>query len=98
MLNKINKSDNIIICGDINARVGNLPIPGVVGTYGELHINYNGEELRQFTTYNKLKIMNTFFKKKEIHKYTRCERGNKSLIDYIIANEKIKNQVQDVRY
>lgn len=60
-LTKINTSEYVVITGDLNARIGNQPIPGIVGTYGEQLVNNNGEELRQFATYNKMKITNTFF-------------------------------------
>ena len=68
----------------------------MVGTFGEDRTNKNGEELRQIATYNNLKLTNTFFLKKDIHKYTWSARGQRSLIDYIIAKDKIKNSVQDV--
>lgn len=96
-LNGIKNTENIIIGGDLNARVGNLPIPGIIGTFGENVINRNGEELRQFATYNRLKITNTFYRKKDIHKYTWCARNQRSLIDYIMINDRLRNQIQDVR-
>jgi endonuclease/exonuclease/phosphatase family metal-dependent hydrolase len=51
--------------------------------------------LREFATYNDLKITNTFFRKKEIHTYTWSSRGSKSLIDYVIVNRKLASQVRD---
>jgi len=41
--------------------------------------------------------MNSFFKHKDIHKYTWCARGTKSIIDYAIANEKTAKLVKDIR-
>jgi hypothetical protein len=41
-----------------------IPIPKIVGTFGEETINDNGELLREFATYNNLKITNTFFEKR----------------------------------
>ncbi|XP_022204516.1 craniofacial development protein 2-like [Nilaparvata lugens] len=63
-LTACNKADYVIVAGDLNARVGNQPIPQVVGTFGEYHLNENGRQLRDFCTYNELKITNTFFRKK----------------------------------
>ena len=77
-VNKYNKSDNLIISGDLNARVGNQPIPNAVGTFGEDCVNRNGQTLREFASFNGLKITNTFFRKKEIHKYTRSAQGSKT--------------------
>ncbi|XP_039280839.1 uncharacterized protein LOC111056792 [Nilaparvata lugens] len=96
-LKSCKKSDYVIVAGDLNARVGNHPIPQVVGTFGECHLNENGRHLRDFCTFNDLKITNTFFKKKDIHKYTWAARGYRSLIDYVIVNKKMSSQVQDTR-
>jgi len=41
-----------------------------------------------FCTFNNLKIMNTFFKHKEIHKFTWEARGHKSFIDDFVTNLK----------
>ena len=41
-LNKINKKDNVVICGDLNARTCNQTIPEVVGTFGKQTFNDNG--------------------------------------------------------
>ena len=60
-VDKYSKSDSLIISGDLNARVGNQPLPNVVGTFGEEHINRNGQTLREFASFNDFKITNTFF-------------------------------------
>jgi hypothetical protein len=39
----------------------------------------NGKELRQFRTYSQLRIINTFYQNKNIHKFTWSARGTKSL-------------------
>ena len=36
-------SDHLIIAGDLNACVGNLPVPNVVGIFGESVMNENGK-------------------------------------------------------
>ena len=41
--------------------------------------------------------MNTFFKHKEIHKFTWEARGHKSIIDYFITNMKTSKVIQDIR-
>jgi exonuclease III len=57
-IDKIPKTENIILAGDFNGRIGNQPIPECIGTYGEQVMNHNGETLRDFCAFNKLKIMN----------------------------------------
>jgi len=59
-------------------------------------VNRNGQTLREFATFNDLKIAN-FFRKKEIHKYTWSARGTKTIIDYIIVKRRLKNLVQDIK-
>lgn len=44
-----------------------------------------------------MRITNTFFKHKEIHKFTWEARGTKSIIDYTITNEKMWPNVIDTR-
>jgi len=66
-VDKYNKSDSLIISGDLNARVGNQPIPNVIGTFGETYINRNGQTLKEFASFNDFKITNTFIRKKETH-------------------------------
>jgi hypothetical protein len=41
--------------------------------------------------------MNTFFKHKEIHKFTSETREYKSIIDYLITNLKASKTIQDIR-
>jgi len=96
-VDRYSKSDSLIISRDLNARVGNQPIPNIVGTFGEECVNRNGQTLREFASLSNLKIANTFFRKKEIYKYTWSARGSKTIIDYIIVNRRLKNLVQDIR-
>jgi len=41
--------------------------------------------------------MNTFFKHKEIHKFTWEARGHKSITDYFITNMKTSKVIQGIR-
>ncbi|XP_054708323.1 uncharacterized protein LOC129218133 [Uloborus diversus] len=96
-INNCKKNDSMILMGDLNARVGNQPIPNVVGTFGEICLNDNGKQLRDFASFNNFKLTNTFFRKKEINKYTWSARGTRSLIDYVIVNKKLSSQIMDTR-
>jgi hypothetical protein len=68
-----------------------------LGSEGEQTINNNGRGLIDFCLFNKLKITNCFFRHKNIHKFTWEARGTKSIIDYIIINEKLKATIRDTR-
>jgi len=85
-IDKINKNDYIIVAGGYNARVGKIPIDGILGTNGEITINNNGHKLKECASVNELKLTNTFFTHKEIHKMTWSSRSYRSIIDYILAN------------
>ena len=54
--------------GNINTRVENNKVTKIVGTSGEDTLNNNGKKWLDFCTYNNLKILNTFSKRKDIHK------------------------------
>jgi hypothetical protein len=47
-----------------------------------------------FCLFNNLKITGTFFRHKNIHKFTWEAQGTKSIIDYII-NEKLKTTIKE---
>ncbi|GFG36537.1 hypothetical protein Cfor_09350 [Coptotermes formosanus] len=97
ILDKVNKNYYITLVGDMNVRAGNNRVANVVGTNGETTLNSNGRKLIDFCTFNNLKIMNTFFNHKEIHKFTWEARGHKSVIDYFITNMKNAKVIQDIR-
>ena len=93
-MDKIPKNENIILAGDFNGRIGNQPIPECIGTYGEQETNHNGAALRDFCAFNKLKITNSFYRHKDLHKFTWEARGTKSVIDYIIINDRLKSNIE----
>jgi hypothetical protein len=96
-INTAGKNDYVVAAGDLNARTGNLTVPELIGHNGEIKLNGNGKCLRDWCTFNNLRITNTFFNHKDIHKYTWEARGTKSIIDHIIANEKIWPKVMEIR-
>ena len=68
MYNKINQTNYIVLKGDFNARVSKVPIKNLIGDQGKVILNGNGHKLREFVTFNTLKITNTFLKEKDIVK------------------------------
>ena len=69
----------------------------MVGNFGEDCVKTNGQTLREFASFNDFKIANTFFRKKEIHKYTWSARGYETIIDYIIVKRRLNNLVQYIK-
>jgi hypothetical protein len=93
ILNKRGKIEHIIMAGDFNARIGNRTNPGCIGSEGEPTLNNNGSTFRDFCTFNNFKVTNTFFRHKNINKYTWEARGSKSVIDYVVIVKKPKNNI-----
>ena len=87
--------------GDFNARVGNNVgrWSDVKGKHGEEVENDSGRRLLNFCGENDLRIMNTLFEHKNIHKFTwRCPgRVLQSIIDYFLVRGDMKRTVNDVR-
>lgn len=77
----MSKNDYIILRGDINTRVGNNKVTNMVHTNGEATLNNNSKKRLDFCTYNNLKILNTFFKHKGIHKFSWEASGHKSITE-----------------
>ena len=53
--------------------------------------------MRDFCAFNELKIKNSFYRHKDIHKFTWEVRETKSVIDYIIINDRLKSKIEDTR-
>ena len=91
----------VVLLGDLNARVGNRVIDGVVARYGVQGINDSGVKLVEMCTGQELTIGNTLFKKKKKNKYTwmRVVRGRvveRALMDYVIVSKKSIGRLMDV--
>ncbi|XP_045474908.1 craniofacial development protein 2-like [Harmonia axyridis] len=89
----------VILTGDLNARVGSRFDHDVVGQFGEICVNNSGETLMDFCTQNFLKILNGFFEHKKIHRYTweRPSLHEKSVLDHFICKQKSRFKWQDCR-
>ena len=87
--------------GDFNAHVGTDTDTwkGVMGKRKVTRLNENGRYLSQLCCSNGLRIMNTFFQHREVHKHTRYRPSmdRKSLIDFSIVFSALFSNVLDVR-
>ncbi|XP_030763520.1 craniofacial development protein 2-like [Sitophilus oryzae] len=92
---------DIIVLGDLNGRVGiqDYESGDDIGKNGEAIRNNNGTRIIEFCIQNYLLIMNTFFRHKEIHQYTRevKSRNEKSIIDYVLVCKRLRRYIKDVR-
>jgi len=96
-IDKISKNDYIVVARDYNARVGNIPIDGILGTNGEITTKNNGHKLKEFASVNGLQITNIFFRHKEIHKMMWSAQGYRFIINYILTNKKLSPLVSDTK-
>ena len=72
IVDKVPKSDLIIILGDVNAKLGKEPAYQKITGKHTLHeeTNRNGELLCDFAAANNMIVMSTQFQHKQIHKGT----------------------------
>ncbi len=66
----MSEKGRIVVFGDMNRRVGNNELAGVVGKSEVEGVNENGEHLVDVCTERGLFLANTFFQHKVIHWYT----------------------------
>lgn len=99
LIRSIPVTRKIFIIGDLNARIGNQVIHGVMQKHNENELNDNGELLIAMSTQSELRINSTYFPHKQQHKYTWSNsRGQTSMIDHVITNRSIHpKQILDVR-
>ncbi|XP_071512677.1 uncharacterized protein [Panulirus ornatus] len=91
--------DRVIVMGDLNAKVSNVAVEGIIGIHGVFSVvNGNGEELVDLCAEKGLMIGNTWFKKRDIHKYTYVSRrdGQRALLDYVLIDRRAKERLLDV--
>ena len=72
---EVSATESAVLMGDFNAHVGTDTDTwkDVIGKHGVSGLNENGRYLLQLCCSNGLRIMNTFFQLREVHKYT-CYR------------------------
>lgn len=98
VLEAVKNRDDVILLGDMNARVGKERGNAIVGCCGEEVWDDNGRRLRDVCEEFELKIHNTFFTHKAIHQYTWNKPGfQSSVLDYCISKQKSSLKVEDVR-
>ena len=90
----------VVVFGDLNARVGDGEVEGVVGKYGVPGENESSERLLDMCVEQELVIGNSFFKKKEINKYTWIGVANgrvieRALMDYVLITKRMIGRLKD---
>ena len=62
------RNESVIVLGDLNARVGNEVIEGIVGRHGVPGRNECGERLPEMCAEQELVVGNSWFKKNDVYK------------------------------
>ena len=91
----------VVVLDDLNARVGDGELEGVVGKYGVSGENESGERLLDICVEQELAIGNSFFKKKGMNKYTwfRVANGSvieRALMDCVLITKRMVGRLKDV--
>jgi exonuclease III len=101
MVDKVPKSDLIIILGDVNAKLGKEPAYQKITGKHTLHeeTNRNGEFLCDFAAANNMIVMSTQFQHKQIHKGTWRSPDHNIInqIDHVLVDQTKKDIIEDVR-
>ena len=99
--NKVDKSDIVMLIGDLNAKVGdsNEGWETTMGKFGIGTMNDNGERFAEFCAEHKLMIGGTLFPHRNIHKvtWTSPDGRTQNQIDHITISKKWRTALLDVR-
>ena len=90
----------VAVLGDLNARMGEGEVDGVVGKYRVPGENKSGEKLLDMCVEQELVIGNSFFKEKGINKHTWITVANgrvteRALMDYLLIKRMV-GRLKDV--
>ena len=80
---------SVVVLGDLNVRMGNEVIEGIVGRHGVPGGNESGERLLEMCAEQELVVGNSWFKKNDVYKCTwlRMVEGrveDKAQMDYVL--------------
>ena len=96
------RNESVVVLGDLNAKVGNEVIEGIVGRHGVPGRNESGEWLLEMCAKQELVVGNSWFKKNDVYKYKwlRMAEGrvvDKALIDYVLLPRRMLGRLLDVK-
>ena len=93
------RNESVVVLGDLNARVGNEVIEGIVGRYGVPGRNESGERLLEMCEEEELVVGKSWFKKNHVYKYTwlRMAEGrvvDKALMNYVLLPRRMLGRLR----
>ena len=75
------RNELVVVLGDLNARVGNEVIEGIVGRHGVPGRNESGARLLEMCAEQELVVGNSWFKKNDVYKYTWFRMAEARVVD-----------------
>ena len=75
------RKESVVVLGDLNARVGNEVIEGIVGRHGVPGRNESGKRLPEMCAKQELVVRNSWFKKNYVYKYTLLRMVEGRVVD-----------------
>ena len=98
-MERIPRTERIVIAGDMNAQVGENcdGYERVHGGLGFIRRNLEGERLLEVAEIADMTILNTMFKKRRNHLITYKSGGNETQIDYIMVRKEDRKFVMDCK-
>ena len=102
MCRELDRNESVVVHGDLNARVGNEVLEGIVGRHGVPGRNESGERLLEMCAEQELVVGNSWFKKNDVYKYTwlrMAERRvvGRALMDYMLLPKRMIGRMLDVK-
>ena len=99
VVSRIDSSEKLLICGDLNGHVGSEidGFEGVHGGFGFGKRNVEGEMILETADALNLAVLNTWFKKKEKRLFTYENGECRTVVDYILSRKSERKMVKDVK-
>ena len=98
-MNKLVTSEKVLVGGDFNGHIGSDMggFEEVNGGFGIGQINDGGIRLLDWAVVKGLRLINTCFQKRKSRLITFRSGETEPMIDYILANNKYRSSVKDVK-
>ena len=99
LIESISTEERIVLGADLNGHVGegNIGDEEIMGRYGAERRNKEGSMVVDFGKKMDLKIVNTFFKKKDEHRVTYKSGGKSTQVDYVMCRRRNLKKMCDCK-
>ena len=81
------RTESVVVLADLNARVGNEMIEGIVGRHGVPGRNESGERKLEMCAQQEFVVGNSWFKKNEVYIYTWLRMAEGRVVDKALMDD-----------